>query len=207
MTNSRKQSHAAMQRNNAQSRVLSTAQVRQMIQANIEHKIYSDSTTGSLAVGGLVTPVFLPADADDWTARTGLVVRPTHATCRVSLVSGTTSSIGRVILFQDKHSRAAAPTVADVLLNAAYNSSYLSVNILNNRFKVHFDETFALGSSALPPTAVTKRFEIPLKGTISFLDATGTSTALGENAMYLLVIGSNVSGTYDIRTLTKFTDA
>lgn len=187
--------------------VVSTAQVRQMINANLEHKIYSDTTTGSLAVGGFVSPIFEPADADDWTARTGLVVRPSHVTCRVSLVSGTTTSIARVILFQDRHCRGAAPAVTDVLLTAAYNSNYLSVNLLNNRFKILFDDTVPLGSSTLPPTALFKKYEVPLRGTISFVDATGTTTGLGENALFMLIIGSNVSGTYDMKNMTKFTDA
>ena len=193
--------------NGASSKLVSTAQVRQMISSRIEHKMYSDSLTGSLAVGGICTSVFSPVDADDWTARTGLVVRPTHLTFRVSLVSGTTASIGRVILLQDKHARAASPGVTDILLTSAYNSNYLSVNLLNNRFKILVDETFPLGLTGVPPTAVFRKYEIPLKGTISFLDASGTATALGENTIHALVIGSNVSGTYDIRTMTKYTDA
>lgn len=207
MSTSRKQMALLKRKVNVRAPVVSTAQVRQMINANIEHKIYSDTTTGTLAVGGLVSPIFMPADADDWTARTGLVVRPTHITSRVSLVSGTTSSIARVILFQDRHARGAAPAVTDVLLTAAYNSNYLSVNLLNNRFKIIFDETVALGSSTLPPTATFKRHEIPLRGTVSFMDGSGTSTGLGENAIFMLIIGSNVSGTYDLKNMTKFTDA
>jgi hypothetical protein len=194
-------------------RVVTSMQVKQMISSRLEHKIYTDSEIGTFATTGLVVPVFIPADADTYADRTGLVVRPSALTVRLNFINASSSTFntGRLIVFQDRHARGAAPSVADVLFTAAYNSCYNAVNILNGRFKILKDRTIDFGVGASPNWGGTPSGSydvvIPMKGTVSFITENANVGSVGENAIFALFIANNTGATYNVQFQVKFTDA
>jgi hypothetical protein len=194
----------------ARKKMVSTTQVRQMINSRMEHKMFDDSETGTTATTGVVNPVVLLPQDQSTAGRTSDQIRPDSIHVRMSAtdpsaIAGYTQGFVRHILFQDAHCRGAAPAVTDVLINANWNSNYNPVNILNNRFKVLLDHTFCLNGPGTANGFIEKR--IKMKGIIAFVGTTALVASSGQNTPFLLTIGSNSSDTFDVRLKTTYTDA
>lgn len=202
---------APMRRNRG---VITTNQVKQMIAARSEHKIFVTSTGATYSTVGLVVPIGLIAADDSLNGRTGLVIRPTSLTVRWNSfnVSSTTYATARLLIFQDRICKGSDATNTEVLQDTIVNSLHNSVNILNNRFKILYDRTVDLGCSNATSGAggIPSHFEervIPLKGTISYLTGNGNSAGQGENAIFALYIGNVSTLSLDLRTALRYTDA
>jgi len=181
--------------------------VKSYMSNTLERKVYSTSVTGTaITTAGVVIPISNGIiEGDDIANRQGTVINLVRARM-LFRADATASSSVRFVLFRDMHNLQGFPTTSTLLPTGTWISQYSDVREMQqHRFKIIKDLTMDLCIAG--QDVITKQFDIPLKGKVMFNGATAVVGSEGPGAVYLLVIGSAVSSSYDYTVQLIFTDA
>jgi len=187
--------------------------VKQMLNAQLEHKVLSNATgvidwTTAGVVSLISTDV---AQGDDIGQRSGDLIRPKKLTFRIAIASNAGAAmISRIILFQDTMANGSTPAVTDILNSASNASAYKPTTFQEHRFKVLKD--FVTTTNVL--TQIEKREIVvvcPMRGVIHYVGSAAAAASAGKNSMYALFI-SDIAGTAGQKTYNwsyqlEYTDA
>lgn len=118
-------------------------------------------------------------------------------------ITATQETSCRTIIFVDKRSNGAVPTIAELMeANPGVDSLYNNVNE-GSRFIVLYDK---LHHNAFPDstTSISKSHHVRLNVNrkMRFLNSGETATALGENMIYVIFIADTTSADADTPTVT-----
>lgn len=156
---------------------IARTQAKKVFAKNVEHMKYDQegsinaSTTGSITH---LTPI-------PTTARAGEQIKCFSMFMRYTVTLADATNIVRVVLFSDKESNGSVPSVANILAPTVGVLSPMNADN-RQRFKVHHDSTYALGSGhEVVATKVYKRYGRVMSTTLG-------ATTPRANHLYLLVI-------------------
>lgn len=187
-------------------------QVRQALRLSKELKNYATTATNVNTVAGQMYYLSQGCvQGDAINQRSGDSISPTRLDLNYSLVSGvgSTNSVQRVVVFQDRYNLGATPFIVDVLDGGLYNSTYNVRNRQQNRFKILYDKMHGIvGASDSAATHVQKR--INLKGKIEFNAATNVVGANGPGAIMMFALCDSVAvstATFSFYSSMFYTDA
>lgn len=179
---------------------------------------FVDTTTSSTAFdsAGVVVPINLVAQGDDYTNRQGRKVNWKSLLFRATVDNGPSSSSGevvRIIVFWDLQANGALPAVNAVLQSAVYDSP---MNLNNrDRFRVVADKFFTLWRNQMTTGDITGGTSCPRFWNFfkNFnVDTTfgGTTAAIGSintGALHFLAISQRAAESYyRIWSRVRFTD-
>jgi len=196
---------------NMPKRVVTKESVKQILQSRQELKINTSGATAGVAftTAGVVTPLDTVGQGDNINQRSGDTIRIVHLRIQISAFEPTAnvSSTWRLIVFSDSMANGAAPAVTDVLDSANFTAPYNGINLQRHRFKIYHDKSHVLVGTQ-PNQEVFDIVDIPLKLTRYFNDTTATSTNIGKNALFALVISSNgTTSVYTRNFQIRYTDS
>jgi hypothetical protein len=185
--------------------------VKQILQSRQELKVNSSGNTGSIAftTAGTIIPLDTVGQGDNINQRSGDIVRIQFLRFQITGYEPTanTSSTWRLIIFSDGMANGAAPAVTDLLDSAVFTAPYAGINVQRHRFKIYHDKTHTMVGGQ-PNQEVTDIVTLPLKLTRYYNDATSTSTNIGKNALFALVISSNAATSVYARNYQiRYTDS
>jgi hypothetical protein len=129
---------------------------------------------------------------DDINQRSGDITSMKHLRYQLTSFEPTVnaSSTWRLIVFTDSMGNGAAPAVNEVLDVAVFASPYQPFNYQRRRFKILHDRTHTMvGGNA--NQEVTDIVDIPLNYRRYYNSTLSTSSNIGKNTLYALVITSN----------------
>lgn len=187
--------------------------VKQALRSVAEKKWYdslnsglSPVVAGAFAISSAVTIDDGTEDFERVGAKINITAVQYHLEASLDAAE-TGSNLLRVILFCDKQSNGAAPTVTNILQNA----DFLSFRNLDNlqRFDILDDTILELNASAgvsgtLIGDSVYKGIYKKVDYVASYASAAATTPL--TNNIGVLVLGKNTNGTYSLRTRVRFTD-
>jgi len=144
------------------------------------------------------------AQGDDFFQRTGDKITIVNQLLKTRAVALIGSQTMRFILFSDRFNQGTTPSVTDVLQAGNFIATYSQLNVVQQkRFAIHRDWTldcnFA-GEAIKSHTVHMGEISIYYNG------STSVATSNGKNAMFLLVIGSAATGTYDFNWEATYID-
>jgi len=195
----------------SRGKLVTKTAVKQILQSRQELKVNSSGTTAGVAftTAGVVTPLDTVGQGDDINQRSGDTVQLKHLRLQISAYEPTAnvSSTWRLIVFSDTMANGAAPAVTDVLDSASFASPYKGINAQRRRFKILHDKLHVLVGTQ-PNQEVFDIVDIPLNITRYYNDTTATSTNIGKNALFALVISSNgTTSVYARNFQIRYTDS
>lgn len=179
-----------------------------IISSQMEEKVIL-TVIGAAAtpVAGTVLPLTIGVvQGDAINMRSGDTISPISHHIRTNAQAITNPQTTRFIVFVDSQNNGSTPSVTDVLDNADYLSMYNSRSVYQQkRFKILmdiFDDVQITGRSI-----VTRSMALRKIGKIYYNGPTAIATANGRGAVFILIIASNSSGTYDFSYEMKYHDA
>lgn len=187
-------------------------QVRQALRLSKELKNYAATSTNVDTVAGqmyYLSQGVIQGDAIN--QRSGDSISPTRLDLNYSLISGvgSTNSVHRVVVFQDRYNLGATPFIVDVLDGGVFNSTYNVRNRQQNRFKILYDKMHGIvGAADSAATHVQKR--INLKGKIEYNASTNVVGANGPGAIMMFTLCDSVAvstATFSFYSSLFYTDA
>jgi len=181
--------------------------VKSYLDSTLERKVFSVSVVGTaITTAGLVIPITNGiVEGDDIANRQGTVINLQRIRMLLR-AQGTASCSVRYILFRDMLNQGVTPNVGTLLPTGTWISQYADTRqIQQHRFKIIKDVTFDLNVAGR--NTVTRQFDLAMKGKTIYNGATAVPGSDGPGAIYLLVIGSSASGSYDYTVQVRFSDA
>lgn len=182
--------------------------VRSMLAAQLERKaIVSNITAAATPTAGTVLNLTNAIiQGDDVNQRSGDKVRCIKHKIRVNAQAIINSQTTRFIVFKDTQQNGTIPTVLDVLDNADYLSQYDILNVYQQkRFIILWDKVLDVNIAGESIKTVSKNLQPT--GDIWYNGATAVNASNGRNSLFILIIASNSSGTYDYSWEMQYTDA
>jgi hypothetical protein len=170
--------------------------VKQILLSRQEKKILTSGITTGNAFSntGTMIPLDTISQGDDIGQRSGDVIRHLHLHMQVVSYEPivNTSSVWRLIVFSDTMANGAAPAVTDVLASASFIASYNPLNLQRHRFKILYDKSHIMvgGNANQEANAIV---DVDLNTTRYFNDTSASSTNIGRNALFALIISSNAA--------------
>lgn len=160
----------------------------------------------AVTTGGTVTPLTQSVvQGDDFLQRTGDKIIPMMQLVKTRGVALVASQSIRFILFSDRFNTGTVPAVTDVLSGANFIASYSQLfAVQQKRFRIIRDWTFDCNFAG--EAIKSNTFTVPQCAPVFYNGQTNVSTSNGKGALFLLVIGSATSGTYDFNWECTFTD-
>nr|QYA72311.1 coat protein [Tobacco albetovirus 3] len=178
-------------------RSLTTRDVRNIIRGEAETKRFVlvntlnlNSTAGTVLnlSNGII-------QGDDISQRAGDKIRMTKQILRVRATAITNSQTFRFIWFKDNTNRGTTPSVTEVLNSASFMAQYNPVTLLQHRFTILKDVELDCSLSG----ESIKHLVMTHGGTSCFYNGTtAVASANGPGAIFLLVIGDSIVGTWDV---------
>jgi len=193
--------------------------VKQMLNAQLEHKVLSNATgvidwTTAGVVSLISTDV---AQGDDLNQRSGsqLILEKVKLVMTSTAVAGSTSTL-RVILFIDHINNGSVPAITDILTAATPTDAYALPAQSVGRFKILGDwfmltsvNTGNAGFGALSglPAVVSKEQTWKLKDRVQYNAATNVAGANGKGALFMLFVDTGANCTYRVAMNLTYSDA
>lgn len=197
------------QRNNATS---VRQVVKSMLRARMDLKKYSLVTASTTwATAGLIVPLSQGLLASsNINGRDGEAINPINLNVNFTLSSTTSAYLGRVIIFQDMLNVGVAPTVAQVLDGAVYDSTYTLYNTVQRRFRILHDKTYSTNNSTSITTDSGKIFDrivLKMRGVIHYNGETDATASNGPGSLWILTIADvNAVGAYTYYSSIEYFD-
>lgn len=198
---------SANMRKGSVARAAKRAVLRVMKSQMEEKVILAVITAAATPTAGTVLPLTVGViQGDAINMRSGDTIAPISLHFRTNSQAITNPQTTRFIVLRDNMNNGSTPAVTDVLDNNDYLSMYNSRTVYQQkRFTIlhdHFDDVQITGRSI-----VTRQQALPKVGKIFYNGATAVATANGKGALFVLIIASNSSGTYDWSFEMKYHDA
>jgi len=175
------------------------------IERKIEDKFITTSATATaITDSGTITELFPLVQGDDFGQRNGNKVQARWMEFRAEMRGVGSSSTLRVIIFRDNQQQADTdPTIAQVLQSVSFLSPINHIN--RQRFYILRDMSYTLNlSSANAVISVVQYIKLNFEQRYNGAAATD----IDKNGIYLLLLGSNVSGdpTHHFNAAMHFSD-
>lgn len=173
-----------------------------------EHKVRSvqQSSVVISSAGAVINLTNGIVEGDDVNMRSGTTIKMLKQHFRFAFNVVGIDQSARFIIFADMLNQGTTPTVTEVLPTTGYLSHYSDIRqIQQKRFKILLDST--LDVSVAGPSRVTRRGDINYKGKVYYNGTTAIASANGLGSIFLLVIGSLSTGTYDYDWQGVYTDS
>lgn len=163
-------------------------------------------TGGALTSVGFETIVQGSADNN----RKGDVIHVLSFHLKGVVISATTNSSLRVIVFRDLQSNGSTPTVAQVLNSANYLSMYNALNVTSiggTRFKILSDRLFCQ-TVQVAAAAVYHAYDVQFDGKfmITYITNGGTAASVGTNNIWILTIADNATSQFNCSMQGRYLD-
>jgi len=185
-----------------------TKQIRAIMEAEAETKVNSlIQVSNTVSNAGFVYPVSNNiVEGSDVFQRDGTKITLREIRIYYRCFAVTTSQTLRFILFHDQFNQGTTPAVVDVLPAASYISQYSDVRILQQKRFIIVDDWHA-DSNLLSNLIISHVRSIKSHRGIFYNGATAVPGSNGLGALFLLVIGSSSTGTFDYRVQMMYNDS
>jgi len=200
-----------MKNNTMQSKHFSkpslTKQVRSIIDGMSETKVNSlINVSQTVAAAGAIYDVTVNiAEGNDIFNRSGTNIMLEEIRLYYRCFSVVSSQTFRFILFQDRFNGGGLPGVTDLLPSGTYLSQFSDVRTIQQQRFIIIDDWYA-NSQIAGEIIKSHRRSIKCHKKIFYNGATAVSASAGHNSVYLCVIGSSSTGTFDFRIQMLYKD-
>lgn len=183
------------------------ATVERALQRRAEKKI---GLVGAIAAAPTTTGVVLTittniAQGDNFDNRTGdkITIQGLHVKTRATALLASQSM--RFILFVDRFNQGTLPGVTEVLQNNVFFAGYNQLTVWQQRrFLILKDWMFDCNIAGEAIKSLT--FDHGGTGDVYYNGTTAVAASNGKGSIFLLIIGSAATGTYDYTVTTRYTD-
>jgi len=185
-----------------------TKQIRAVMEAEAEDKVNSlIQVSNTVSNSGFVYSISNNiVEGDDVFQRAGTKITLKEIRIYYRCFAVTTSQTFRFILFHDLFNQGTTTVVTDVLPAASYLSQFSDVRQIQQKRFIIVDDWHAdsnLGSNLI----ISHVKNIKVHRGVYYNAATAVPGANGSGALFLLVIGSSSTGTFDYRVQMIFNDS
>lgn len=197
-------------KNKMSKKVVTVSQVKAILNSTLEHKMFTTSLSASnpITVGGAMNNLSLVAQGDDIGNRSGDSISMKELDLRIVLFQATpaASVTVRIVVFTDSMGSGGSVGVTEFLATANFTSPYNAINHQRKRFTVYHDEMYSMvGATQTQERDI--RIHKPIGKKRYFNDGTLTSTAVGKNTLYYLIIASTTVPVFAVQHSLTYTDA
>jgi hypothetical protein len=184
-----------VQKNRTGQRV--TTLVKNAMLAQQEIKRYTRAVAGAGTVAGNMYSLSQGLIVGDTISlRDGNSINLKHVQLKLSVIGTSATTVPvvyRVILFHDMFNVGVAPTVAELLDGAAYNSTYLPATSQQHRFKILYDKMHPMCVAASNQAHVID-FNLRSQMKLNYNGSTDVVAANGRASLWMLTIQNSVVG-------------
>nr|WRQ64674.1 structural protein [Riboviria sp.] len=203
----RRMSRARASRNVSSVQQISSI-VNRMINSRAEHKVLSKTNlANTTATAGTV--INLSNDiiqGDNFDNRSGDTIRVLKTKFKIQFQGVTTDSVNRYIVFRDMQNLGTTPAVTDVLNSASFISGYDGLNVYQQkRFVILKD--YSMTNNINGQTLLYDEYTNNTPYKIYYNGATAVASANGKGALFVLVIGSGSTATFNLDVELVYTDS
>jgi hypothetical protein len=172
--------------------------IKSMLLSMAESKVFSGQlfTQATSATGTVVVLSQPIVEGDDINQRSGTKITPISMDFKFRFVALVASQSCRVLVFQDLFAQATAPSVVDILPSTTWISHFSDIRqVQQQRFRILLDETVDCSLSGESIKHINTKIR---KMSPVYYDAsTNINGANGKGSIFMIVIGSAVTGTWD----------
>jgi hypothetical protein len=182
--------------------------VRRALLRVAEHKAFSTSVlnTTIASTGTVINLTNGIIEGDDVNQRSGTTLTVIKQHLRFNFEASVTTQSARFILFRDTMNTGTTPTVAEVLPATTFISQYSDVReIQQKRYDIMMDTV--LDCSIAGEATKTRMKSFTKKCKVYYNGTTAIAAANGKGAIFLLVIGSASTGTFDYNWQAVYNDS
>lgn len=184
------------------------ALVRKAMLGLAETKVYStQAITQTVSNTGVVSNISNGIiEGDDIANRSGtrITVRKLRLYYRCFAVGA--SQTFRFILFRDLFNQGTTPGVVDLLPAVTWYSQYSDIHQIQQK-RFHIIDDWIADSNLTGNLIRSREKNITLQAPIFYNGTTGVAASNGKGAMFLLVIGSSSTGTFDWSVQLDYNDS
>ncbi len=181
--------------------------VHQIVNSLKERKvlIVSNSAVTISTLGTVINLSNNCVQGDSFNQRSGNTIRALKQSLIFRFFGITNNQSARVILFRDNQNNGSTPAVLDVLDQSIFQSPYNSLTVYQQkRFTILWDKVIDVSISG--EDVKTLETSIGETGNIYYNGATAVAASNGKGALFLLVVGDNITGRYDYGWEVTYTD-
>jgi len=179
-----------------------------MINRRAEHKVLSTTNTANTVstAGTVINLSNNIVQGDNFDNRSGDTIRMISTKFMLEFQGVATDSMNRYILFRDMQNLGTTPAVTDVLNSASFISGYDGLNVYQQkRFIIMKDWVSTNNIAGQTLTADVYKTNRPYK--IYYNGAASVASANGKGALFVLVIGSGSTATFNLSSELVYTDS
>jgi len=182
-------------------------QVRSVIDGMSEMKVNSLSAVSQTvaSAGGIYDIGINIPEGSDVSQRSGTTIMLEEIRLYYRCFAVTTSQTFRFILFQDRFNSGVTPTVTELLPTTTYLSQYSDIREIQQHRYIILDDWYA-NSQISGEIIKSHNRTLKLHRKIFYNGATAVVASGGHNALFLCVIGSSSTGTFDFRIQMMYKD-
>jgi len=182
-------------------------QVRSVIDGMAETKVNSLNAVAQTvsSAGGVYDIGINIPEGNDVSMRSGTTIMLEQLRLYYRCFAVTTSQTFRFILFQDRFNNGVTPTVTELLPTTTYLSQFSDIRELQQHRYIILDDWYA-NSQISGEIIKSHNRTIKLHRKIFYNGATSVVASGGHNALFLCVIGSSSTGTFDFRIQMMYKD-
>ncbi len=145
------------------------------------------------------------AQGDEFFNRSGDKITVLKQLLKFRFVAITNSQTCRVILIKDNFNQGNTPVIGEILAGN-FLSSYQQLTVMQQR-RFSILQDFSLDCNLNGETVKSKWCSVNKPHQVWFNGSTSVSASNGRGALFLVVIGSNSTGTYDFSWESTYNDS
>lgn len=182
--------------------------ISRALETRQERKVSSTqaSGVGISSAGTVINLTNSIIEGNDINQRSGTTIRVTRQAFRMIFRAITNDQSARFIIFRDLFNTGTTPTVTEVLPTTGILSHFSDTReIQQRRYHILLDRM--IDCSVAGPSILSDSAILNFKGNVYYNGSTAVASANGRGAIFLLVIGSLSTGTYDYDWQGTYSDA
>jgi len=182
--------------------------MQQFLLSRQERKVASTqaSGVGISSSGTIISLTTGIAEGNEVNTRTGTTLRVIQQHFRFIFRAITNDQSARFIIFRDMFNTGTTPTVTEVLPTTGILSHFSDVReVQQKRYQILLDRIVDVSLEG--PSIKTNVANIKKQGMVYYNGPTAVAASNGRGAIFLLVIGSLSTGTFDYDWQGVFTDS
>jgi len=182
--------------------------VRKTMENLAETKVFSVNTvTQTVTLAGTVANITNAIiEGDDIGNRAGTKIHLKRVKLYFRCFSVTNSQTFRFILFRDLFNQGTTPAVVDLLPTGTWTSQYSDIHQIQQK-RFHIIEDWMVDCNLTGNNIRSHVKDIALTSNVYFNGTTAVAASNGRGAMFLLIIGSSATGTFDFNVQVMFNDS
>lgn len=208
MNKQTKRTPRSFQRMRVKRKVSVQTLISRALETRQERKVSSTqaSGVGISSAGTVINLTNSIIEGNDINQRSGTTIRVTRQAFRMIFRAITNDQSARFIIFRDLFNTGTTPTVTEVLPTTGILSHFSDTReIQQRRYHILLDRM--IDCSVAGPSILSDSAILNFKGNVYYNGSTAVASANGRGAIFLLVIGSLSTGTYDYDWQGTYSDA